>query len=219
MKVPVTEKCFPAFRRTVLVFTLLGVSAMAFADPAADYDAGMTSYRTGDIVGSMAPLKRAADAGHARAQAMYGSILDSAEMNDDALRYLGMAADQNDPDGQYGLATMYMTGEAKAPNEGDISRLVRAAAAQGHERALITLGLAYISSDPRLGAENPDHPEAAGFVVKAAEIGDVVAISALIEAYKVGRFGLTPDPALSDKWATRLAEIRGQSANTGSRRK
>lgn len=219
MKFPVTEKCFPVIRRAALVFTLFGVSPIAFADPVVDYEAGVASYRAGDIVGSMAPLKRSADAGHAKAQAMYGTILDSAEMNDDALRYFGLAADQNDPDGQYGLAKMYMTGEAKAPSEGDIDRLVRAAAAQGHERALITLGLAYISGDPRLGADKPDDPEAGSFVIKAAEIGDVVAISALIDAYKVGRFGLTPDPALSDKWATRLAEIRGQSANTGARRR
>lgn len=219
MKFPVNEKCFPVIRRIALVFSLLGVSPVALADAVVDYETGAASYRTGDIVGAMAPLKRAADAGHAKSQSMYGTILDSAEMDDEAARYFGLAAEQNDPDGQYGLAKMYLTGEAKAPSEGDIDRLVRAAAAQGHERALITLGLAYISGDPRFGADKPDDPEAGSFVIKAAEIGDVVAISALIDAYKVGRFGLKVDPALSDKWATRLAEIRGQSANTGTRRR
>ncbi len=218
MKVPVIEKFFPAFRHGMLLSWLVLAPGITLADPVADYERGLQAYRIGDVVGAMAPLRSAADAGHAAAQALYGTILDAAEMDEDAVRYLRMAADQNDPDGQYGLAKMYLTGEAEAPDEKSASRLIRAAAEQGHERAIITLGLAYIAGNARLEANDPNDPDAARFIVKSAELGDVGAMDALIDAYREGQFGLEPNAAQSERWAARVAEIRGQGQRTGSRR-
>jgi TPR repeat protein len=219
MQIPGSEKTVPAFRYLVVALAAIVLPGLAMAEVADDYQAGLTSYRAGDIVGSMAPLKRAADAGHAPAQALYGTILDSAEFDDEAVAYLRKAAGQNDADGQYGLAKMYLTGEGVATDDAEASRLLRAAAAQGQERAIITLALAYVAGNARLGAADPAHPEAAQFLLKAAEIGEVSVISALVKAYREGGFGLRPDAAQADTWAARLVKIQGEDTKTAGRRK
>ena len=195
------------------------LSGPALADPAEDYKAGVAAYRAGDVVGAMTPLKRAADAGHAPSQAMYGTILDSSELDDEAVVYLRKAADQNDPEGLYALAKMHLTGEGVARDDAQAASLLRAAAAQGHERAVISLALAYLSGDARLVAGDPANPEARQYLVKAAELGDVSVMAALVKAYREGGFGIQPDAARADEWATRLAEIRGPDTRTEGRRK
>jgi hypothetical protein len=202
----------------MLVVALLTFGQPALADAEADYQEGLTAYRATDLVGSMTPLKRAADAGHARAQALYGTILDSAEFDDEAVIYLRKSAEQNDPEGQFALAKMYMTGEGVAVDNSEANRLIRAAAAQGHDRAVITLALAYVARDARLGAETQTDPEAAELLVKAAELGEVAAMEALAKAYREGGFGIAPDAAKAADWTAKLAAIRGQSSRPGGRR-
>lgn len=209
MKLPGTEKFVPVFRHIFVAWALITGIANAHADADADYQRGRDAYRTGDLVGSMEPLKKAADAGHAPAQALYGVILDDAELDDEAVKYLKMSAAQNDPDGQYGLAKMYFTGEAKAPDETEAGRLMHAAAAQEHRVAVITLALAYVRGDRRLGAGDSNSPVAGQMLIKAAEYGEVQVIEQLSNAYRKGLYGLAVDPAKADYWAGRLAGILG----------
>ena len=209
MKLPGTEKLVPAFRHIFLAFSLLACVTHVHADAEADYQKGRDAYRLGDLVGSMEPLKKAADAGHAPAQALYGVILDDAELDDEAVKYLKMSADQNDSDGQYGLAKMYFSGEATPPSATEAGRLMHAAAAQEHRIAIITLALAYSRGDVRLGATDTNSPQAGQFLIKAAEFGDLQAIEALIAAYRTGGHGLAADPAKADHWAGRRAAMLG----------
>lgn len=218
MRLPGTEKPIPAFRHLILTLILLAAGSSAFAGAEEDYQQGLAAYRATDVVGAMTPLKRAADAGHARAQALYGTILDSAELDEAAVTYLRKSADQSDPEGQYALAKMYMTGEGIAINNSEANRLIRAAAAQGHDRAIITLALAYIGRDAKLGADASTAPEAAGFILKAAELGDVSAMEALAKAYRAGEFGIQPDAAKANEWAEKLAKIRGTNRKKSDRR-
>ena len=208
MYFPVTEKTLPAFKHALLALALLGTPFAAQADAAADYDEGLAAYRKGDVTGSMVPLKRAADGGIAEAQALYGTLLDSAELDEAAYAYLLKAAERGNADGQYGLAKMYLTGEAKAPDEREIARLVRAAAAQEHAGATISLALAYTRKDARFGADSIT-PETGPLLVKAAELGDVNAIETVSKAYRTGEYGLPIDVARADQWSARLAQIRG----------
>ena len=106
MKFPGTEKPILIFKQIALTSVLIAFSSIACADATTDYQQGLDAYRAGDVVGAMTPLKQAADAGHAAAQALYGTILDSAEFDNDAANYLRKAAEQNNADGQYGLAKM-----------------------------------------------------------------------------------------------------------------
>ena len=216
MYFPVTEKSLPAFKHVLLALALLGAPFGAHADPAADYDEGFAAYRKGDVTGSMAPLKRAADGGIAEAQALYGTLLDSAELDEAAYAYLLKAADQGNADGQYGLAKMYLTGEAKAPDEREIARLIRAAAAQEHAAATISLALAFTRKDARFGADAIT-PETGPLLLKAAELGDINAIETVSTAYRTGDYGLPVDAAKADQWSARLAEIRG--VKPGARKK
>lgn len=211
MKLPGTEKFVPAFSHALLVFALLSMAPVAFADAEADYKRGREAYRVNDVVGAMEPLKKAADAGHAGAQALYGSILDSAELDDEAVPYLQKAAAQGDMDGEYGLAKMYFTGEAKAPSDAETGRLMRAAASKGHQLAIVTIALAFVRGEKRLNADNPAAPEASEFLLKAAELGEVDAIKAVVDGYRGGKYGFTADAAKAELWDSRLAAILGTS--------
>lgn len=209
MKLPGTEKIVPAFSHTLLALTLLTTSAAALADAEADYTRGRDAYRVNDVAGAMEPLKKAADAGHAAAQALYGSLLDSAELDDEAAPYLVKAAEQGDSDGEYGLAKMYFTGEAKPRNPGDAGRLMRSAANKGHRLATVTMALAFIQGDKRLDAENSDTPEAREMLLKAAELGEADVIKAVAQGYRVGKYGFAADAAKAEQWEARLAGIQG----------
>ena len=59
----------------------------AWAAPQDDYQQGRRAYLSGDVVTAMAPLKRAADAGHPGAQSLYGFLLGEAGYNQEALQY------------------------------------------------------------------------------------------------------------------------------------
>lgn len=214
MKILKSENMIPDFSRFILLVAVLVLPGLALADPEEDYKLGVEAYRIGDVVTAMAPLRRAADAGLASAQALYGTILDSAGVDEEAVSYLRKAAEQNDPDGQYGLAKMYMTGEGvEATDDAQASQLLRAAAAQEHEPSIIALASAYIGGSTRLDAGDPTHPEAAPLLLRAAEIGDVSAMAALVKAYQDGGFGIQPDAAKAEAWADRVAEIRGVPKN------
>lgn len=210
MKFPVTEKIVPAFNQYFLALALIALPAAALAGPPEDYDAGFKAYRAGDVAGAMEPLKRAADSGHGAAQALYGSLLDSADFDDEAAEYLQKSAAQGNADGQYGLAKLYLTHEVKAPSDDEVNRLMRSAAAQGHSRAIIALALAYVSRDARLGAAEPNDPEAGKLLVQAAELGDRSAIEEVERAYRTGAYGLAVDTAKADEWAERLAAQQGK---------
>ncbi|MDT3670058.1 MAG: sel1 repeat family protein [Aromatoleum sp.] len=208
MYFPVTEKPLPAFKHVLLALALLGAPFGVHADAAAAYEEGFAAYRKGDVTGSMAPLKRAADGGIAEAQALYGTLLDSAELDEEAHVYLLKAAEQGNADGQFGLAKMYLTGEAKALDEREIARLIHAAAAQEHAAATISLALAYTRRDARFGADTIT-PETGPLLLKAAELGDTSAIETVSTAYRTGEYGLPVDAAKAEQWSARLAEIRG----------
>lgn len=209
MKLPGTEKAVPAFSHAIVALALLASCTLARADAEADFVRGRDAYRQNDVAGAMEPLKKAADAGHGAAQALYGAILDSAELDDEALPYLQKSAEQGDVDGQYGLAKMYFTGEATAPGPSDAGRLMRAAASKGHRLAIVTLALAYVRGDKRLEADNPDSAEAREMLTQAAELGEVDAMKAVAQGYRSGKFGFPADGAKADQWDARVAAILG----------
>lgn len=216
MALPGTEKLVPAFRQVFAALAMFAASQFAAADTEADFQAGLAAYRVNDVVGAMAPLKKAADAGHAHAQALYGEILDSAELDDEALEYFLKSAQQRHPDGIYGLAKLYLTGEAKAPDAGAASRLMREAADMGHAVATVTLALAFVRGDAGLGASEQDSAEARNYLQKAGELGEVRVIAALVDGYRTGRYGLPVDPAKADEWAKRLPAA-GTSSKGGKK--
>jgi len=187
---------------------LICASGVAMAGPAEDFDLGAKRYRDGDMMGAMAPLKAAADAGHAGAQALYGDILDKAEMDETAVAYLTRAAEQGHADGQYGLAVMLLAGEGTERDPARAAGLLRAAARQDARLAINALAQAYLRADAELGATDATSTEGRDTITRAAELGYLPAIDALAEAFEHGAFGLMPDPAQAALWRDRAREAR-----------
>jgi len=120
-------------------------AAWAAADPEADYQRGLRAYSGDDLITAMEVLGRAADAGHPQAQALLGYIFDKAEDNAAAMRYYRMAADQGDPAGEYGVASLYFTGEGVEKDETEGVRWMSLAAERGYGPAIEVMAEAYLN--------------------------------------------------------------------------
>ena len=112
----------------VLAFSLPGVAHAQQADPAQLYASGMRYLDTGDVVGAIQDLRRAAELNHGLAQAKLAWVLDGAELNEEAVFWYQSAAEQQIAEGQYGLGTMLIKGEGIERNEREAFELMQKAA-------------------------------------------------------------------------------------------
>lgn len=157
---------FPSLFLSGLLFALCVGGAAA--DPEADYQRGFRAYSEEDLITAMEVLGRAADAGHPRAQALLGYIFDKAEDNAAAMRYYRMAADQGDPAGDYGVASLYLAGEGVDKDQAEGVRWMSMAAEKGYGPAVQVMAEAYL--DGSLGV-TPDREEALRLLRLAAAQG------------------------------------------------
>ena len=190
--------------RIAIVLAAFGAAAHAHAGAAEDFAAGRDAYRKGDVRAAVTVLKRAADAGHAPSQALLGEILDRAEANEEAVRYFTLAADQNDPEGLYGLALMQASGEGTPRDLAAAGRSMAKAADLGHKSAINAMALAYMEGGLAIPESKRDTPEALAWIEKAAANGHLPSVERLIVAFREGRYGLAPD-------AKRLAALEAQA--------
>jgi len=191
----------------------------ARADPAQDHAAGDAAYRRGDVRGAIAALRKAADSGHARAQVLLGTILDASEQDEEAVRYLAMAAAQGDSEGAYLLAAMYSAGEGVARDPARARQLLETAAASGHRESIFALAAAYIGGGLGLAGADRAAPAAVDWIRKAADAGHLPSLDRLATAYRKGELGLAPDIKLAEEAEARARSIRGVSARTPAPRK
>jgi TPR repeat protein len=184
-------------------------AAAAMAAPIDDYQRGAQAFRTGDLNAATAALKRAAEAGHAPAQVLLGSILDQAEFDAEALAWYRKAAEQGDAGGEFGVGSMYMNGE------GGVARdLVQAyawltrAGGKDHEQAIVALASAYLRAQKGELSPAPDPARAGEWLRKAAALDHLKSLDALASAYRDGGFGIAPDAAEAAKHAARADALR-----------
>lgn len=186
------------------------LSPLVMAGPDDDYRAGLKSFQDGDVVGAMAPLRSAANAGYSKAQVLLAEILDRSEFDEDAVVLYRKAADQGDPDGMFGLGAMIAAGEGvkmKDPVEGRL--WIQRAADKGQKQAISVMAQAYLKSE--LGFSEADRmtPAALQWVILAAENNYLPAIDALIVAYSKGELlAVTPNPALVEQYQAQANKIR-----------
>ncbi len=180
-------------------------AAPAWGAPQDDFQAGQQAYYKGDVVGAMPVLKRAADAGHAPAQSLYAYILDKAEYNEEAAQYYRRAADQGDPDGQFGLGALYAVGEGVQRDAAMARQWLERAGGQGHGNAIVALSQAFLSEN--LGYKR-DPGDAAGlaWVRKAAELDALPALDYLAKGYRSGAFGAV-DVAQAERLEARMRQL------------
>lgn len=197
--------------RRLAATLLCCLSATAWAGPDDDYKAGLKSYGNGDVITAMPLLKKAADAGHAPAQALYGQILGRADSDDEAVVYMKKAADQGNPDGQFGYGSMLSGGEGIKRDPVAGRAWVTKAAEQGHKLAINELALAYIKGSPGLTEEMRRSETALRWIRVAADNDFIPAVDALAEAYRAGGLGLDADVRQAEQWSAKSRKLRGIS--------
>jgi uncharacterized protein len=192
-------------RAFALTLASLFVIGNALAGPEDDYNSGRKAYLAGDVVSAMPVLKRAADAGHAPAQSLYGYILDKAAYNEEAAQYFRRAADQDDADGQYGLAMLYAAGEGVGRDPAAARDWLERAGKQGHTLAVVALSQAFLASSLGFKAD-PGDSAGLGWVRKAADSDSIPALSYLAKGHRSGAFG-APDPTQAERLEARIREL------------
>lgn len=208
-----------AARLLSLILVAILAPCAAWAGPAEDYAAGDAAYRSGDVRGAMANLRKAADAGHAKAQVLLGTILDAAEQDEEAARYLAMAAAQGDTDGTYLLAGLYSAGEGVPLDPAKARRLFEQGADKGHRESVFALATAYLQGGLGLTEAERSSPAALAMLRSAADLGHLPSLDRLATAYRKGELGLEPDAKLADAAEARARSIRGVVERTPARRR
>lgn len=193
-------------------------AAPAQAGPAEDYAEGARHYAEGDVVAAMPLLQRAADAGHAAAQAAIGDILDQSDAGAEAIEYFRKSAAQGNADGEFGLGVMLAAGRAAARNLAEARKWITLAAEQGHPLAVNELALAYISGGLEIPDEARQGAEALRWIRTAADKGYVAAMEKLAAAYRNGELGLAVDLKAAEQWAEKIRKTQGISPGRRNKR-
>ena len=174
---------------------------------------------------AIADLKQVAYAGDARAQVRLGLIYltgDGVAKDDpEAMKWLRMAADQDNPVGERYLAEMYFKGRGVPADNMEAAKWLRMAADQGDAQSQHNLAVLYTQG---LGVPR-NLREAANWMRKAADQNLADAQLALGVFYENGQ-GVTEDPIEAAKWYRKavdqenvpamnsLALLMATSANT-----
>lgn len=189
------------------------------AAPEDDYQAGLKSYRNGDIVGAMTPLRQASLDGHAKAQALLAEILDRTDFDDDAIALYRKSADQGDLDGMFGLGVMTVSGEGTKKDLLAGRAWILKAAESGHVLAINAIAQGYLKGELGFTEADRNTPESLRWVKRAAENDYLPAIDALAAAYASGNaFGLPVDRGMSEQYQAQANRIRNQDPGKGKKK-
>ena len=196
--------------RSALVAALLAASAVAQAqqpldasDVATPLRPAVLAYRQGDAATAERALRSLPSS--ADADAWLGAILLERGAKAEGLKLIQRAADSGSAEGQHRLALAFASGDAGVPrNPARAIELFEKAAAQGHRRAQLNLGLIYLRGQgvPR------DLIQARAWLEQAAADGDVYATYALGRAMAENAPPASADP-------TRAADLFRRAAEKG----
>jgi TPR repeat protein len=195
------------FFAAILVLPLLLHAGATWAAPEDDYRSGAEAYRSGDVVTAMALLRKSADAGYAPSQSLLAYILDKSEFDEEAVAYYRKAAAQGDPDGEYGLGTMYALGEGVGRDPLEARKWISRAAGKGQAAAINSLAQAYIDGALGFDESQRNGAEALRWVRLAADSGYWPALERLAAAYRTGAYGLPIDLQQAER-----LEVQGRAA-------
>ncbi len=207
--------------REVAAVTLatLALAAAYAATPEEDYKRGEQAYLTGDVMGAMSALRRAADQGHAPAQALLGEILDRAELDEEAVVYYRKAAEQGYAPGETSLGTMYLAGEGVPKDFRQAVFWLTKAAEREYGPAIVELAQALMDASSTGEGAAAEAATVLHWVRKSADLGYLPAVERLASAYAAGELGLSPDAMQAQAWAAKAQELRKKKAGTPVRRR
>jgi TPR repeat protein len=176
-------------------------SIAVVASPIEDTEKGIEAFNLGDVVAAMGFFQNAANEGYAPAQVRLAYIFEQSESNEEAVKWYRKAAEQNNAEGQYGLAEMYVSGKGVEQDFKQAILLMTEAAEQGLIRAIRNLAIAYERGGLDLKV---DHNKTIYWIEKAAKSGDRWAIGRLVQAYSHGELGLPVDNEKAQSWNAKL---------------
>lgn len=193
--------------RVAVLAAAIAASSVALAqqdasDVAPPLRPAVAAYRAGDL-GTAEATFRSMAAGNADAEAWLGAVLLDRGLTRDGLRHIQRAADAGSSEGAHRLALVYAQGLAGTPrNEARALELFQKAAAAGHTRAQINLGILYMRG---LGVPR-DLVNARAWLEKAAASGDPQALYTLGRAMDESSEQIAPDPVRAADLYRRAAE-------------
>ena len=134
----------------MLLFAALHVGALSPAT-AADFDKGMTAYRSGDYQAALAEWRPLAESGHAAAQNnlgfMYAKGRGVAQDDAKAIAWYRRAAEQGHSKAQLSLGLVYAEGKGVPQDDAEAAAWYRRAAKQGLADSQYNLGLMFTNGE------------------------------------------------------------------------
>ena len=207
MSIELTSRT-PAY---LLFSLLLGVFLTSWGEETAEsyMTKAQEAFDRSDIVASMSWYRKAAELGHAPAQARLAYLLDNTELNEEAVAWYRLAAEQGDAEGEFGLAQMYASGEGVEKDNVQAVELFTRAANQGHRQSIQVLAAAYEQGG--LGLQ-VSYDKAVTWLNVGVEAGDPWAVKRLAKAYRIGELGLRYDPEQAQALEQKLQNADKQTA-------
>lgn len=199
----------PSLRVITNLVILLGMSSVtvATAGPAEDFAEGSKHNARGDVVAAWPLLQKAADAGHAGAQAAFGELMRNSDFMEEALPYFRKSAAQGNADGQYGLAGMLVSGEGTAQDLAEARKYYLLAAQSGHQQAIDALATAYLTGGMGIPETERKSSEALHWIRLSAEQGNRLAMETMASALRTGDYGLGVDIKMAESWTEKLRKL------------
>lgn len=126
--------------RLLLAAALLGLAApFASAGPAEDAEQAEKEFARGNLVTALSLWRKAAESGHAVAQARLGDVLDKADEDEEAVKWYRKSAEQGEPAGEFGLGGMYAKGEGVKQDYGQALKYISSAASKDFLPAMVVM--------------------------------------------------------------------------------
>ena len=195
---------------TVLVAMSFGFQANpAAAGVPEDFAEGNRHNLRGDVVAALPFFRRAADAGHAGAQAAMGDLMRQSDFMEEAIVYFRKSAAQGHADGQFGLAAMLLMGDGEAQNTAEARQYYLLAANQGHVLAIDEMAFSYLTGGLGIQESEKKSTDALKWIQLAANNGYRPAMDALAKAYRSGDFALEIDTKKADEWSEKVRKLSG----------
>lgn len=182
----------------------------AIPSPEDDYQAAFKAEAADDLMEAGMLFRRAAERGHAAAQAEIAARLEYATSYKKALEFYRKSAEQGNAAGQFGLGLTYASGNPEVKQDfAEARKWIVLAANQEYHPAIIRLAGAYMNGGLGLDEKARSGSEAAAWIKRAADINYVPAIKALASAYRSGQYGLEVDPKQASDLDAKANKLRG----------
>lgn len=188
------------------IASLALASGHVAAGPEDDYKTGSASFFAGDFVGAMPLLRKAAEAGHAAAQAMYGQLLLGTAQEEEAVAYFKKSADQKNTEGEFYYGTSLLTGEGIKKNPLEGRKWILIAAEKGFVDAENQMALIIIDPNQETPLSNQ---EAQRWLKKSADNDFLPAINQLVTAYHSGLYGLPVNAETAAEYQAKANKLQG----------